>query len=219
LKEIINKGFMAEAKLYNQKGDNIGEINLNPKIFGIESNVDLVKQIIVAQLANKREVVADTKTRGEVRGGGKKPWKQKGTGRARQGSIRSPLWKGGGVVFGPTTDRNFSLKVNKKMKKKALFVTLSEKARETAVSVIEEISLAEAKTKNIANLLKKMGFGKKTLVVVNPKDEAVFRAGKNIAGVVITAANSLNVIDVLKNKDLLFTKDAIKIVEDVYLGK
>lgn len=210
---------MAEAKLYNQKGDNIGEINLNPKIFGIESNVDLVKQIIVAQLANKREVVADTKTRGEVRGGGKKPWKQKGTGRARQGSIRSPLWKGGGVVFGPTTDRNFSLKVNKKMKKKALFVTLSEKARETAVSVIEEISLAEAKTKNIANLLKKMGFGKKTLVVVNPKDEAVFRAGKNIAGVVITAANSLNVIDVLKNKDLLFTKDAIKIVEDVYLGK
>ena len=210
---------MAEVKLYNQQGDNIGEISLNPKIFGVEANADLVKQVVLAQLANKREVIADTKTRGEVRGGGKKPWNQKGTGRARQGSIRSPLWKGGGVVFGPTTDRNFSQKVNKKMKKKALFVALSEKVRDSAISVIEKIVLSEVKTKNVVALLKKIGLVQKTLLVVNSEDENIFRAAKNIAGIVVTAANSLNVIDVLRNKDILFTKDALKVVEDVYLEK
>jgi large subunit ribosomal protein L4 len=210
---------MAEVKLYNQQGDNIGDIVLNPKIFEIESNNELVKQVVVAQLANKREAIADTKTRGEVRGGGKKPWKQKGTGRARQGSIRSPIWKGGGVVFGPTSERNFSQKVNKKMKKKALFVALSEKVRESVVSVIEGIVLPEAKTKNVVALIKKLGLAKKTLLVVNLTDENVFRAARNIEGLIVTAANSLNIIDVLKNKNLLFTKDALKVVEDVYLDK
>lgn len=208
---------MAEAKLYNQQGEKVGEITLNPAIFEVEANANVIKQVVVAQLANGREVIADTKNKGEVRGGGRKPWKQKGTGRARHGSTRSPIWKGGGVTFGPTTDRNFTKKVNKKVKKRALFMVLSEKAQDVAVSVIEELNCVEPKTKKMAILLKKMGFGKKTLVVVGKADDNVIRSIRNIGEVDVMVANSLNVVDLLKSKNILFTKDALNTVETVYL--
>jgi len=209
---------MAEAKLYNKVGEKIGEVKLNPQIFEVPVKAAVVKQVVVAQLANARQVIADTKQRGEVRGGGKKPWKQKGTGRARQGSIRSPLWKGGGVVFGPTTDRNFTQKVNKKVKKLALFMALSEKATDSGINVIEAIENPEGKTKNVANILKKMGVSKKALVVLSEADSTLVRSVRNIAGVEVVLANSLNILDVLKNKTILFTSDSLQKVEAVYLS-
>lgn len=209
---------MAEAKLYNKVGEKIGEVKLNPQIFEVPVKAAVVKQVVVAQLANARQVIADTKQRGEVRGGGKKPWKQKGTGRSRQGSIRSPLWKGGGVVFGPTTDRNFTQKVNKKVKKLALFMALSEKATDSGINVIEAIENPEGKTKNVANILKKMGVSKKALVVLPEADSTLVRSVRNIAGVEVVLANSLNILDVLKNKTILFTSDSLQKVEAVYLS-
>lgn len=207
---------MAKAKLYNQAGEDKGELKLNSKIFDIEANKALIKQVVEAILANRRQVLASAKDRSEVSGGGKKPWKQKGTGRARHGSIRSPLWKGGGVTFGPTKARNFEKKVNKKARTKALFMVLSDKAADENILAIEKMESTDIKTKSVTELLAKISF--KTGVVVLPSmDQNIVRAINNLPKVKVLSANSLNVYDTLNAKKILFVNDALKVVENTFL--
>lgn len=209
---------MTKAKLYNKEGQEKSDIQLNSKVFGIEVKPVVLKQVVEAILANRRLVIADTKARGEVRGGGKKPWKQKGTGRARHGSIRSPLWRGGGVTFGPNTDRNFEKKLNKKVRTKALFMALSDKVNGEKVSVIEELIVGSGKTKDIAGIFKKMSFSRGLLVL--PKmEKTVVRAVSNLPKVEVISANSLNVYDVLKANKVLFVEPALKEAEKTFLRK
>jgi len=209
---------MTKAKLYNKEGQEKSDIQLNSKVFGIEVKPVVLKQVVEAILANRRLVIADTKARGEVRGGGKKPWKQKGTGRARHGSIRSPLWRGGGVTFGPNTDRNFEKKLNKKVRTKALFMALSDKVNGEKVSVIEELIVGSGKTKDIAGIFKKMSFSRGLLVL--PKmEKTVVRAVSNLPKIEVISANSLNVYDVLKANKVLFVEPALKEAEKTFLRK
>ena len=150
---------MISVNTYNQKGEVVGKTQLNEQIFGLKMNHDLVQQAVVAQMANKRQVLANTKDKGEVRGGGRKPWRQKGTGRARHGSIRSPLWKGGGVTFGPTSARNFTKKINQKMKTKALFIALSSKVNDNEMVLLDDLNVEPVKTKTASQILVEL-FGK-----------------------------------------------------------
>lgn len=208
-----------KVDLYNQTGETVGNVELSDKIFGLAMNPELVHQVIEAQRANSRQVLAHTKGRGEVRGGGKKPWRQKGTGRARHGSIRSPIWKGGGVAFGPTKERNFKKDINKKMKQKALFMTLSSKFKDNQLIVIEDIKLTQPKTKeamgilsNISKLFKNYKSTKtkkdSILAVIDSKDRNLEKAFNNLPFVSLTEARNLNAMDVLKYKYLLITKDS-----------
>lgn len=201
--------------LHNQKAEVIGEISLTEKIFAVKWNPVLVHQILVAQVSNRRKVIAHAKGRGEVRGGGKKPWKQKGTGRARHGSIRSPLWKGGGVTFGPTKERVFTKGVNKKAKKIALFSALSKKYSDKEIKIVDDIKLKESKTKVMAEILKKFFSTKKNsgLLVLPKADTALIRATRNLTFAQIVSVNNLNVEDVLKYKNILFFKEAISVLE------
>ncbi|MFA6537039.1 MAG: 50S ribosomal protein L4 [Patescibacteria group bacterium] len=208
---------MAKAKLYNKLGELTGEIKLNPVIFEVEPNKELIHQAVVTLLANRRQVLAHTKVRGEVRGGGRKPWKQKGTGRARQGSIRSPQWKGGAVIFGPTKDVNFTKKINSKMKKKALFMVLSDKAVNENILAIEAFELKEGKTKEMIDLTKKMALGKKNLLVLEKMDKKVVNAARNLVNVEVISANSLNIYDVMNSRTIVFAEGALKKVEEVFL--
>ena len=210
---------MVKAKLYNQIGEEQGDVELNPKVFEIKPKQALVHQAIIALLANRRQAIAHTKTRGEIRGGGKKPWKQKGTGRARAGSSRSPIWVGGGIIFGPRSDRNFSLRINKKMRTKALFMALSDKVNEQAVFVLDKLEFDNFKTKTMVALLKKINFNKGVLLVVDSIDKKISGSIRNIAKTELIAANSLNVYDVLRFKNILFTRAALDKVEQVYLRK
>jgi large subunit ribosomal protein L4 len=225
-----------KIKVYSQDGKETKELALNPAMFGVAVKESVVHQVAVAQMANSRVAIAHTKTKGEVRGGGKKPWKQKGTGRARHGSIRSPLWKGGGVTFGPRKDRNFSQKVNKKMKVKALFMCLSDKVNNNLMVLIDKLNLAEGKTKEaitlvnnfkeILNLKTKKSADKKfdiknyklSLLVILPQAEKnIFRAGRNLAGIKVTTADSLNVMDLLKYKNIIISEEALPVIEKTYL--
>lgn len=209
---------MKKVTVYNQKGEKTKEIELNPKIFDIEIKPEVVQQVVVAQTANSRKPIAHTKGRAEVRGGGKKPWKQKGTGRARHGSIRSPLWVGGGITFGPTSERNFSKKVNKKVKIKALFMALSDKAREGNIVVIDRIKLSEAKTKEIMKIIDKLPIkGQKTVIALSKASANLAKATKNVPELKTLAADSLNVVDLLKYKFLLITEKGLKDIEKSYL--
>ncbi len=144
---------MAKATVYNQMGEKVKEVDLNPKVFGLEIKPELIQQAVVSQQANQRQNLAHTKDRGEVRGGGRKPWRQKGTGRARHGSIRSPLWRGGGITFGPTKNQNYSLKINKKAKRKAILMSLSDKATNQKIILLDKLELEEAKTKKFFKIL------------------------------------------------------------------
>lgn len=202
--------------IYNQKGEEAGKMDLPDEIFNVRMNSDLVHQVVMAQMANQRQVLAHTKTRGEVRGGGKKPWKQKGTGRARAGSIRSPLWKGGGVTFGPRNDRNFTKKINKKMKQKALLMALSSKVKDNEMIVLDKFELGKAKTKEIANLLDKLSLKKSILISLPKRDDSIYRASRNIPEIKMTLANSLNAVELLKYKYLLMPKEAIEVIEKTY---
>ncbi|KKS41074.1 hypothetical protein A3E04_02390 [Candidatus Kuenenbacteria bacterium RIFCSPHIGHO2_12_FULL_42_14] len=232
-------------KVHNQIGEVVKEVKLNPTVFEVKINEPLIHQVAVAQLANARVAIAHTKNKGEVRGGGKKPWRQKGTGRARHGSIRSPLWKGGGVTFGPRNTRNFSQKINKKMKKAALFSCLSDKAKQKTLMLLDKLELTETKTKefakiilNLKNILnlkeKKTGTvdSKKTkpaekknlkdyslslLVVASENVSRLSKTGRNIPGVKIIGANSLNVVDLLHYKNLLMLEDSLPVIEKTYL--
>ena len=203
-----------ELPLYNQKAENIGKVDLPDAIFNLKMNEDLVHQVVTSQRSNKRQVIAHTKGRGEVRGGGKKPWKQKGTGRARVGSIRSPIWKGGGVTGGPTKERNFKKKINKKMARKALFMVLSSKAKDNQLFVLDNIILENPKTKEMAVILKNITSlmtGKKptTLLILPSMDEKIKRSSKNLPNFTAVEARNLNPLEVLSYKNLVLVKDSI----------
>jgi len=206
--------------LYNQKAENIGKVDLPDRIFNLDMNNDLVHQVVTSQRANKRQVIAHAKGRGEVRGGGKKPWKQKGTGRARHASIRSPIWKGGGVTFGPTKERIFKKKINKKMARKALFMVLSSKVKDKQLFVLDHVKLENPKTKEMAvirkNLSSLMGLsadqaGKKTtmLFIVPSIEDNIKRSSKNLPNFSAVEARNLNPLEVLSYKYLVLVKDSV----------
>lgn len=205
---------MMELKVLNIEGKQVGTMEVDETIFGVDYNEALIHQVIVAQLANKRQGTKSTLTRAEVRGGGAKPYRQKGTGRARQGSIRAPQWKKGGVVFAPKP-RDFSKKLNKKMKANAMKSALSEKVRQNEFIVLDDLKLEQAKTKLMAAILKKLDITGKTLLVINGEDETVQRAARNIEGVTVSNASLLNVYELVRNGKCIITKDAVKELEEV----
>lgn len=206
---------MASIKVYKQTGVEAGTMNLDDSVFAVEFNETLVHQVVVAQQNNARQGTKSTLTRTEVRGGGVKPWRQKGTGRARQGSIRSPQWTGGGVVFAPKP-RDFSQKVNKQMKRGALCCALSDKVACDAMVVVDEIKLAAAKTKEMVAVMKALGVEKRALLVVTDADEAVVRAANNIPTVTTVNSALINVYDVMANEKLVMTKSAVEKIEEAY---
>jgi large subunit ribosomal protein L4 len=210
---------MKTIAVYNRQGENVGKQELNSVIFKIPFNKDLVYQAVVSQLANKRQILAHTKTRDEVKGGGRKPWRQKGTGRARHGSIRSPLWRHGGVTFGPRNERSFFKKINKKMKRKALFCALSQIADNDEIYCIEELDFKLPKTKEFLQILNNLKFdnSSKLLVVLDKKNRFLEKSVHNLDNVKVILADSLNVIDVLNSQKLLFVKKSFDILDKIYL--
>ena len=205
---------MANVAVYNMEGKEVDKIELNDSIFGVEINEHLVHMAVLQQLANKRQGTQKAKTRSEVRGGGRKPWRQKGTGHARQGSTRSPQWTGGGVVFAPTP-RDYSFKLNKKEKRAALKSALTSRVVENKFVVVDELKLDEIKTKKFVEVLKNLNV-EKALVVLNDMDEKVIASAANIPTVKTTQTNELNVFDVLKYNTVVVTKDAVATIEEVY---
>jgi large subunit ribosomal protein L4 len=198
------------VKIYNAEGAASGELTLDPKVFGVVPNKSLIHQVVVAHESNARESIAHTKTRGEVRGGGKKPWKQKHTGRARHGSTRSPIWKGGGAVFGPRNTRNWELKVNKKSKRAALKMVLSAKVADAKLVVLDSFDVKEYKTKPVALRLKKLpSAGRKLLLALPVMTPEAWKSVKNIPNVEVSRTDSLNVVDLLKRPYLITTTDGI----------
>ena len=233
-----------KVKFYNQEAEETGEQKLSSAVFGVKIKPELVHQAVVAQQANSRQVLAHAKGRSEVRGGGKKPWKQKGTGRARAGSSRSPIWIGGGVTFGPTKERNFSLKINKKMKRSALLMCLSDKVKENKLILLDKIELDKIKTKKMNEILKKFenkfikkveskkekdgppAGGKKikkenfsALLALGDKSENIIKSTRNLQKVGTVRSDGLNIVDILKYKYLITTVDSIKKIEKIYLNK
>jgi large subunit ribosomal protein L4 len=207
-----------KTDLYNQKGEVTGSITLPKEIFEVKFNADLVHQIMVSLSANGRQISAHAKMRGEVRGGGKKPWRQKGTGRARHGSTRSPIWKGGGVTHGPRNDRIFGKEIPKKMRRKALFMVLSEKARNKQLVILDKIELEKGKTKEMAQSLSKLPCNQtRTLIAMPDYDKKVFLAARNIKKTSIDDARNLNVLDLLNHKYLILTKESIKTIEKTFV--
>jgi len=210
-----------EVNLYNQKAENIGKVDLPDKIFGLKMNEDLVHQIVTSQRSNQRQVIAHTKGRGEVRGGGVKPWKQKGTGRARVGSIRSPIWKGGGVTFGPTKERNFKKKINKKMSRKALFMVLSSKVKDNQLFVLDNIVLENAKTKEMAvivrNLATLMGKNPKILLALPTMEDKIKRSTKNLPNFLAVEARNLSPLEILSHKYVVLVKDSIGVLSKTFI--
>lgn len=218
------------VKVYNQEGKETGQTRLPKEIFGVKISQDLVHQVAVSQMANRRQIIAHAKDRSEVRGGGRKPWRQKGTGRARHGSIRSPLWRGGGVTFGPTKNRIFKKKINRKARRQALFMVLSGKLKDNELVLLDELKIEKTKTKFMAKILNiifekilKIKLTKKTkpksILVVLPKGEKeIIRATKNIPKAGTARADSLNVLDLLKYKYLMMPKEAVGVIESTFLS-
>ena len=205
---------MPKTTLYNTKAEKVGEIELSDAIFGIEANKEAMHTMVVNYLANQRQGTQSTKTRTEVRGGGRKPWRQKGTGRARQGSIRAPQWTGGGVALGPKP-RSYRFTVNKKLRRLAFKSALSTKVVDNNIIVIDELKLDTFKTKEMAAILKAFE-ADNALVVTVGKDENVVRSAANIPGIKTSMAENLNVYDVLKYDKFIVTKDAVSKIEEVY---
>lgn len=205
------------VKTYDQNGKETGQTRLPSEIFDVKLNSDLVHQVAVSQMANKRTVLASTKDRAQVRGGGKKPWRQKGTGRARHGSRRSPLWKGGGVTFGPTKERNFEKKINKKMRRKALLMVLSAKAKNNLLVVLEKLALEKPKTKLMAEVIKKLPIKGTFLIVLPGLEKDVVRAARNIPGSATVEARNLNALDLLSFKYLVMPKEGIKTIKETFI--
>lgn len=202
-----------QVKVFNTKAEEVGKMNLDDSVFGVEYNEALIHQAVVAYLANQRQGTKSTLTRSEVRGGGIKPWRQKGTGRARQGSIRAVQWIKGGIAFAPKP-RDFSKKMNKKAKTGAFLSALSQKIANNELVVVDQIKLAEPKTKLVAEILNNFKYDKRTLFVVADKDDALLRAGRNIEKLTISVADLLNVYEVVVNVNIVVTKDAIKKIEE-----
>ncbi|NLK29312.1 MAG: 50S ribosomal protein L4 [Clostridiales bacterium] len=205
---------MANVKLYNIEGKEVGTLDLNDAVFGVEINEHLVHMAVVSQLANKRQGTQSAKTRAEVRGGGRKPWRQKGTGHARQGSIRSPQWKGGGVVFAPKP-RDYSIKMNKKEKVLAIKSALTSRVNEEKIVVLDQLSFDEIKTKKMKAVLDNFKLDK-ALIVLDKKDENVVLSARNLPKVRTVLTNSISVYDILKYDNLIITKDAVAKIEEVY---
>lgn len=201
-----------KTDIYNIKNEIVGQVDLLEAIFAKKWNADLVHQVLAAQMSNRRQPWAHTKTRADVSGGGKKPWKQKHTGRARHGSIRSPIWKGGGVTFGPTNERNFEKKVNKKMLRAAIHAILSKKLSEGEIKIIDSLKLDKAKTKLVSQILKTLQV-KNTLILPNRENKAIYRASANIQKVKSLDAQSLNVYDLLRYKNILLEKGAVELIK------
>ncbi|MFP4286543.1 MAG: 50S ribosomal protein L4 [Candidatus Izemoplasmataceae bacterium] len=205
---------MPKLALLNQAGENVGEITLNDSVFGIEPNQQALYDVVKAQRAAMRQGTHDTKTRSEVRGGGRKPWRQKGTGRARQGSIRSPQWVGGGVVFGPTP-RKYTLKVNRKVRRLALKSVLSSKVNDKQLFVLDALSLEAAKTKDMAQVLNNLSLSGKIMIVLDQMNETVALAARNIPGVVVTTVDQASVYELLNYPVMVTTQEAVKKYEEV----
>jgi len=206
---------MPKVAVYDINGNQVGDIELNDNVFGAEINKTVLHQVVVNYLANQRQVTQSTKTRAEVRGGGIKPWRQKGTGRARQGSIRAPQWTKGGVVFGPKP-RDFSYRLNRKVKRVAMKSALSSKVADNDILVLDSLNLSEIKTKEMVKILKNLNVDTKALIVLPEKDEVVRRSANNIPGVTTTLVNTLNVYDILNHNKFIVTKDAVAKIEEVY---
>ncbi|MGM0444845.1 MAG: 50S ribosomal protein L4 [Bacillota bacterium] len=206
---------MPQAVKYNTNGEKIADIDLSDDIFNSDIKEDVVHQVVTAQLAKIRGGNASTKTRSEVRGGGRKPWRQKGTGRARHGSIRSPLWVGGGITFGPRP-RSYNKKVNKKMKKLAVRSVLSDKLQNDGIMILDELKMDEVKTKNMVNLLEELGLkDKKVLIVLPGKDEKTYLSARNIPHVKTLVLDGLNTYDLLNNEVILMSEEAVRKIEEV----
>ena len=205
---------MANVAVYNMEGKEVGTIELNDSVFGVEVNEHLVHMAVVQQLANNRQGTQKAKTRSEVSGGGRKPWRQKGTGHARQGSTRSPQWTGGGVVFAPVP-RDYSFKMNKKEKRAALLSALTSKVQAAKIVVVDELKFDEIKTKNFATVMSNLKVSK-GLVVLAENDANVVLSARNMADVDTTLVNTINVYDVMKANTLVLTKDAVAKIEEVY---
>ena len=205
---------MANVSVYNMEGKEVGTIELNDSFFGVEVNENLVHMAVVQQLANNRQGTQKAKTRSEVSGGGRKPWRQKGTGHARQGSTRSPQWTGGGVVFAPVP-RDYSFKLNKKEKRIALKSALTNKVNEGKIMIIDEIKFDEIKTKNFAGFLKNIK-AEKALVVINEKNDNTILSARNIPDANTAIADNLNVYDIMNAGTLVLAKDAAEKIQEVY---
>ena len=205
---------MSNVSVYNMEGKEVGTIELNDAVFGVEVNEHLVHMAVVQQLANNRQGTQKAKTRSEVSGGGRKPWRQKGTGHARQGSTRSPQWVGGGVVFAPVP-RDYSFKLNKKEKRAALKSALTSKVQGGKLIVLDELKFDEIKTKNFTNVMSNLKV-EKGLVVIAENDANVVLSARNVATIDTTLVNTINVYDVMKAKVVVLTKDAVKKIEEVY---
>jgi len=207
---------MARVTLYSIDGSKKGELTLDDSLFGVKVNPALVHEAIVAQTAGSRAAIAHTKTRGEVAGTGKKPWKQKGTGRARHGSRRSPIWSGGGITFGPRSDRNFAVKMNRQARRKALAMVLSDKVANDRFVAVEHLN-GEGKTKELSQTLGRLPTaGKKILIVTTPENKLVSRAARNIPEISTIPANALNIVDLLRFEYVLITEPAVAMVTQMY---
>ena len=205
---------MANVSVFNMEGKEVGTLELNDAVFGVEVNEHLVHMAVVAQLANKRQGTQKAKTRSEVSGGGRKPWRQKGTGHARQGSTRAPQWTGGGMVFAPVP-RDYTIRLNKKEKRLALKSALTSRVQEGKFIVLDELTLNEIKTKNFVNVMKNLNVAK-ALVVLGENNENVVRSARNVADVKTALVNTINVYDILKYESFVVTKEALAKIEEVY---
>ena len=205
---------MANVAVLNMEGKEVGTLELNDAVFGVEVNEHLVHMAVLQQLANNRQGTQKAKTRSEVRGGGRKPWRQKGTGHARQGSTRAPQWTGGGMVFAPVP-RDYSFKINKKEKRAALKSVLTAAVQENKLIVVDELKLDEIKTKKFAEVMKNLKVDK-ALVVINENDEKIVMSAKNIPSIKVFQIETINVYDILKYSNVVLTKAAVATIEEVY---
>ena len=205
---------MPTVGVFNKQGNKVGDIQLNDKVFAVEVNSDAMHQVVVALLANKRQGTQSAKTRAEVRGGGIKPWRQKGTGRARQGSIRAPQWIKGGVVFAPKP-RDYRMSIPKTMRKVAMLSALTSKVQNDEMVVLDELTFEAPKTKEVVNMLSAFE-AKKTLIITAEANENVYKSARNIQGVSVLPVNNINVYDLLNNTKVIITKDAVSKIEEVY---
>lgn len=210
---------MIEAALYNQAGKKVGKEKLSAAVFGLKVNPFLVHDAVVAMQANARRTSAHTKTRGEVSGGGIKPWRQKGTGRARQGSIRAPHWKGGGVTFGPRNDRNYTKKVNARARANTILMALADKAVSGKIAILESLNLEKGKTKEVAVVLKNLALALPILIITEKDDTMLWRAGQNIDRVRLNKSNNLHLEDILWAKTVIVTKTALTEIEQKHAAK
>jgi len=207
-----------KVTVYNIEGKAIDTLELPAEIFDVKINPDLIYQVVTAQQANRRQGTAHTKDRGEVRGGGRKPWRQKGTGRARHGSIRSPLWRGGGVVFGPRKEKVYKKIIPKKIKRQALLMVLSAKAKNNLLILLDQLKLEKIKTKIIADILKKLPCQNKSTLLVTPNyNQEIYLSARNLPKIQVMAAKDLNALDLLSFKYLVMTPEVIKVIQKTFL--